>query len=381
VSLRIAVFTGSRADWGLLSMPARALADRGAAVAVIATGQHAGPSGTARFIASDGFDDIELIDMGLSGDGGAALVRAVARLQAGLADALGRRAPDMMLILGDRYEALAAASAAALMRIPIAHIAGGDVTEGAIDDAIRHAISKLSHLHFVTSDDARRRLLAMGEQPERIVVSGSPGIDRLKAEAAMPREAFFERVGLTPRQRNIVMTFHPVTLAEDGFRQLEAALEALDMFGGAIGVIFTGVNADPGFQAYDDRIRDFCGSRSNAVHHAALGSLLYTNALRHCDAVVGNSSSGLYEAPSFQTPTVNIGDRQQGRLRAASVIDCAPRAAEIRAGIEAAFAGDWSATVNPYGDGTASRLIAERIAEIAEPRKLLRKVFWERSAA
>jgi UDP-hydrolysing UDP-N-acetyl-D-glucosamine 2-epimerase len=381
VTLKVAVFTGSRADWGLLSMPSRALVDRGAAVTIIATGQHAGPSGTARFIAADGFDDVELIDMGLSGDGGAALVKAVARLQAGLADALERRAPDMMLILGDRYEALAAASSATLMRIPIAHIAGGDITEGAIDDAIRHAISKLSHLHFVTSDDARQRLLAMGEQPDRIAVSGSPGIDRLKSEAVMSRDAFFERVGLTPRRRNIVMTFHPVTLADDGFRQLEATLAALDAFGDELGVIFTGVNADPGYKAYDDRIRVFCGSRSNAVHHAALGSLLYTNALRHCDAVAGNSSSGLYEAPSFRKPTVNIGDRQQGRLRATSVIDCPAEATAIRAGLETAFSGDWSATVNPYGEGAASSIIADRIAGVAEPQRLLRKVFREGPAA
>ena len=375
---RIAIFTGSRADWGLLSMPAKRLVEQpGYDVVVIATGQHAGPSGTFASIARDGIAHSMLIDMQIAGDGGVEIAAAMGRLQIAFADALAEQGADMLVILGDRYEALTAATVATMLGVPIVHIAGGDVTEGAIDDAIRHAISKLAHLHFVTNTDARRRLLAMGEAPERVLVSGSPGIDRLLHEPLVERGEFFARLSLSPRQRNVIATFHPVTLSPDSLGQLQAMLDALATFGDDLGIIFTGVNADPGFSAVDAAIAAFAADRTNVVRHGSLGSSLYTNALRHCDAVIGNSSSGLYEAPSMKKPAVNIGDRQQGRLRAASVIDCNPTAADITAAMARAFVMDCSAVVSPYGDGTAAEFIARSIAAIPDPRVLLRKRFTE----
>lgn len=371
---RIDIFTGGRADWGLLSVPARALAaTAGVAVAVIATGQHAGPKGTLASVQQDFDGPVRVIDMAIADDSGAALSHAMGRLQHGLTEHLANGPPDIILLLGDRYEVLTAATVATMLSIPIAHIAGGDITEGAMDDALRHAISKLSHLHFATTDEARRRLLAMGEQPDRVVVSGSPGIDRLLGESEIDRHGFFHAIGLKPRRRNVIVTFHPVTLADNSMDQLRGMLSALAEFGDEIGILFTGVNADPGFRAVDTAIAEFCAGRINTVQRASLGSYLFANALRHCDAVVGNSSSGLYEAPTFRTPTVNIGDRQAGRLRAASVIDCDGAAQAVLGALHAAFALDCSGVTNPYGDGTAGAIIARTLAGLDNPRGLLRK--------
>jgi UDP-hydrolysing UDP-N-acetyl-D-glucosamine 2-epimerase len=378
VKRRIVTFTGGRADWGLLSLPTALLAAHPThEVIVVATGQHAGPLGTLTVVEREFSGRILAIDMLLRGDSGAAISSAMARLQHELTRALAELAPDLLLLLGDRYEVLTAATVATLLNVPIAHIAGGDITEGAIDDAMRHAVSKLSHLHFVTNADARRRLLAMGEQPGRIVLSGSPGIDRLLAEPALPRGDFFAEVGLRPRERNVVATFHPVTLADDSQEQLGALIAALADLGEKTGIIFTGVNSDPGFSAIDAAIARFCEGRDNVVRRASLGSRLYANALRHSDAVVGNSSSGLYEAPTFGTPTVNIGDRQAGRLRAQSVIDAAPTPSAITAAIAEAFRRGRSTVVNPYGDGCAAANIAQTIAGMPDFRALLRKRFYE----
>jgi UDP-hydrolysing UDP-N-acetyl-D-glucosamine 2-epimerase len=378
VTRRIAIFTGSRADWGLLSMPARRLAARAdMAVTIIATGQHSGPEGTAATIEHDGFDNITLIDMQLTGDTRAELSHSMAQLQHGLTTHLSKLRPDLLVLLGDRYEILTAATVATMMALPIAHIAGGDLTEGAMDDAIRHAVTKLSHLHFVTNADARHRLLSMGEQPERVILSGSPGIDRLLQEPQISRAGFFEQIRLRSARHNVVATFHPVTLATDEMAQLDAMLKALATFGDDIGIIFTGVNADPGFRAVDDAIARFCSGRLNTVRHASLGPNLYANALRHCDAVIGNSSSGLYEAPTFETPALNIGDRQNGRLRAASVVDCPGHPAAIAHALRQAFAMDCTGVRNPYGDGNATAIICDTIVGIADVRSLLRKRFYE----
>lgn len=359
-------------------MPARQLAAFPAVtITIVATGQHISALETLAAVAQDGDWTVRWVDMALEGDSRVQICEAMARLQGGLASLLREIAPDLIVILGDRYEALTAATTATMLAVPIVHIAGGDITEGAFDDAIRHAVTKLSHLHFVTNADARRRLIAMGEDPARVILSGSPGIDRLFAETGLPREAFFARVGLAPRRANVVATFHPVTLATDSLDQLTAMLEALASFGDTLGIIFTGVNADPGFAAADRAITEFCAARANTVQHATLGSHLYANALRHCDAVIGNSSSGLYEAPTFAIPTVNVGDRQQGRLKAGSVIDVPGETGAIIAAIKQALAMECAGVVNPYGDGQASRRIAEAIMAFAEPRQLLRKRFHE----
>ncbi|GGH15594.1 UDP-N-acetyl glucosamine 2-epimerase [Alsobacter metallidurans] len=373
MALHVAIVTGSRADWGLLAGPARALADRGLRVSVIATGQHLGPANTLEAIRQDGFEPADTVDILLAADTGAAAAKAMGLLQIGLAETLGRLAPDLLLVLGDRYEILAAVSAALVMRIPVAHIAGGDITEGAMDDAIRHAITKMASLHFTTTEEAAARVRAMGEPAGRVHAVGSPGIDRIRATALLTRDETFAALGLPPTPKLLVVTFHPVTLSDSSRAELAALLDTLGRLGPEFGLVFTGVNADPDGATLDRDIAAFCARRPNAVHRGSLGSRLYFSAVAAADAVVGNSSSGLYEVPSFGKPTVDVGDRQKGRLRASSVVHCAPTRDAIAAAIAQALAMDASGAVNPYGDGRSSARIADVIAAIERPRDLLRK--------
>jgi UDP-hydrolysing UDP-N-acetyl-D-glucosamine 2-epimerase len=369
--------SGTRADWGLLQ-PVLALLrdDARFALEILVTGQHlmAGSSSVAAIEAA-GFDVAHRVDMGLAeGDGDAALCAATGRAVAGIGTVLADSRPDMMLVLGDRYEILGAVTAALLSKVPVAHIAGGDVTEGAFDDSIRHATTKMSALHFTTTEEASARVRQMGEMPRNVFVTGSPGIDLVLAVPRMDRAAFFDSVGLDPQACNFVITLHPATLSAENAAMARAMLDALDAYPQA-GLIFTGSNADPGAAELDEIIRAWVAGRDHAVFHASLGSARYFSALDHCDLVLGNSSSGLYEAPSFGIPTVNIGDRQARRVRAASVIDCAPEAGAIRAAIDTALAGGWSGTVNPYGDGQAAPRIVAHLAAVTDPATLIRKSF------
>ncbi len=280
-----------------------------------------------------------------------------------------------MLVLGDRYEILGAVTAALLSKVPVAHIAGGDVTEGAFDDSIRHAVTKMSALHFTTTEEAATRVRQMGEMPQNVLVTGSPGIDQVLAVPRMGRAAFFDSVGLEPRDKTFVITLHPATLSHENSAMGRAMLDALDAYPQA-GLIFTGSNADPGAAELDAMVQAYVAGRDKrAVFHASLGSARYFSALEHCDLVLGNSSSGLYEAPSFGIPTVNIGDRQARRVRADSVIDCAPEEGAIRAAIDTALAGNWTGTVNPYGDGQAAPRILAHLAALTDPAALIRKSF------
>lgn len=375
--MKVLAVSGTRADWGLLQ-PVLALLrdDARFALEILVTGQHlmAGSTSVAAIEAA-GFTVAHRVDMGLAeGDGDAALCAASGRAVAGVGGVLAVARPDLMLVLGDRYEILGAVTAALLSKVPVAHIAGGDVTEGAFDDSIRHAMTKMSALHFTTTEEAATRVRQMGETPARVFVTGSPGIDQVLAVPRMGRAAFFDSVGLEPQARNFVITLHPATLSADNAAMARAMLDALDAWPGA-GLIFTGSNADPGAEEMDEIIRAWVAGREHAVFHASLGSARYFSALEHCGLVLGNSSSGLYEAPSFGIPTVNIGDRQARRVRAASVIDCAPEAGAIRAAIDTALAGDWSGTVNPYGDGQAAPRILSHLSAVTDPAALIRKSF------
>ena len=377
--MRIAVVTGGRADYGLLTVLLRRLRDdQRFTFDLIVTGQHLVPgSESLKQIHADGFEVAETVDILLASDTGLAVCKSSGLAAIGLADAFRRRNPDLVVVLGDRYEIFAAAFVAYLMRIPVAHIAGGDVTEGAFDDGLRHAITKLSHLHFVTNVDAARRIRQLGENESTIHLVGSPGLDLIRKTKIPDRASFFAIVGLTPRERNLLVTFHPVTARSDSMHQVAEMLAALDELGEGVGLVFTGVNADPEGRKIERVIVDFCSSHSNAVLKGVLGAQLYFGALTHCDAVVGNSSSGLYEAPSFRRPTVNIGDRQKGRLKAESVIDCAPERSQISAAIARAFSLDCRSVENPYGDGHAAERIVEVLAAIDNPRGLLLKTFHD----
>ncbi|HUF80956.1 MAG TPA: UDP-N-acetylglucosamine 2-epimerase [Burkholderiales bacterium] len=376
---RICAVTGSRADYGLLHWVLKEIqghTDLSLLTAV--TGMHLSPEFglTYREIEKDGFAVDAKVEMLLSGDTPESTAKSVGLGVIGFADAFSRMSPDFVLVLGDRFEIFAASQAAYLAGIPIAHIAGGDTTEGAFDEGLRHSITKMAHLHFVTNEAAARRVRQMGEHPARIHNFGSPGIDAIRHLERLPRSELERQIGFRLLQRNILVTFHPATLeAVPAAAQFAELLGALDALGPAVGILLTLPNADTGGRALLGMIDEFVRAHPNARAYASLGSHLYLNAMTQVDAVVGNSSSALYEAPSLRVPAVNIGDRQKGRPQASSVINCSPAAPEILRAIHAAFQTDCSDTVNPYGDGSSAPRIVATLASIGDPKSLLRKEF------
>ena len=375
--MKVLAVTGTRADWGLFVPVLDALRDDPRFTLEIAvTGQHLMTDSTSLdAIAADGHRADHLVDMGLGNDDSpAALACSMGKATLGIGALLATNRPDLMLLLGDRYETLATALAAVVARVPIAHMFGGDVTEGAIDDAIRHAITKLAGLHFASNAKSAARIVQMGEDPSRVHNVGSTGIDRIRALEPIGREDFFASVGLAQKAKNFVITFHPATLSDSSSAQAQAMLDALDAFPDA-GLIFTGSNADPGAREIDALVQTYVAGRENAVFHASLGSLRYFSALTHCDLVLGNSSSGILEAPTFCLPTVNIGDRQARRPRAASVIDVKPQSGAIVDAIRAGLSLDCSNAKSPFGDGHSAGRILDILAALDMPDKLVRKIF------
>lgn len=377
---RICVVTGSRADYGLLLPVVRALADHPAFhLQVVVTGQHLAPEFglTVQTVEADGFTVDARVDMLLAGDSEVAVAKSVGLGVIGFADALSRLRPDLLLILGDRFEILAAAQTALFLKIPIAHLCGGDVTLGAFDESIRHAVTKMAALHFVTNHESAARVMQMGENPAHVHTVGSTGIDMILAQPRMSRAELEANLGFIFRRRNLVVTFHPVTLdPQSGLAQAQALLDALADLPDDVGMVMTLPNADTGGRRLIAMLRDFAVGRPQMALHASLGQKRYYSLLAQVDAMVGNSSSGLSEAPSFGIATVNIGDRQEGRLRAASVIDCPAERSAIAEAIGAALAGNFRGTVNPYGDGQAARRIVEILARTADFSALTRKPFF-----
>lgn len=377
--MKVCVATGSRADYGLLAPLLRALrAHPSFELQVLATGMHLAPEFglTARQIEADGHPIDRRVEMLLASDTPGGVAKSVGLGVIGMSDALEALRPDLLVVLGDRFEMLAVAQAALFQRVPLAHLCGGDTTEGAYDEAIRHAITKMAHLHFVTNERSAERVRRMGEDPARVHVVGSTGLDALHALTLLSREALAHELGAPLAGRNLLVTHHPATLGDDAlteFGELLAALEALD--DGDTAFWFTYPNADDGGRAVAQRLEDWVAVRPRAHAHRSLGSLRYLSLMAQADAVVGNSSSGLYEAPSLQVPTVDIGERQRGRLAAASVLHCAPERGAIRATIERAFALDCRSVVNPYGDGHAAERIVRVLEGLGDPRALLRKRF------
>jgi UDP-hydrolysing UDP-N-acetyl-D-glucosamine 2-epimerase len=379
VSLRIGVVTGTRAEYGLLRPLLRVLdSDDRFELRLVATGAHLSPEfgSTVEQIEDDGFVVAERVEMLLSSDSPVGITTSLGVATTGFGVALDRLRPDVVLVLGDRYELLAVAEAALIARIPLVHLSGGDVTEGAIDDAIRHAITKMAHLHMAFNAEAAGRIRQMGEDPSRVHVTGNPGLDDLVATPAGSREELATELGFELRDRNLLVTYHPVTLADEppvpSFREL---LDALADLGDDVGLVLTLPNADTHGRALIDMTRSFVEGRDNAVAHTSLGAERYYRTLRTVDAVVGNSSSGIIEAPAVATPTVNVGVRQRGRLRGASTIDCPPRRHAISAAIGQVLSWTDVPTSSPYGDGHATARIVATLAAIDDPRALLHKRF------
>lgn len=378
---KLCVVTGSRAEYGLLSVVMEEIRKEPSfTLQVVATGTHLSHEFglTYRAIEADGFTIDAKVDMQLNSDTAAGITRSLGLGVMGFADVLEGLQPDLVILLGDRYEILAAAQAALIAKIPVAHIAGGDTTEGAYDESIRHSVTKMSHLHFVTNEAAARRVRQMGENPAQVYTVGSPGIDVITRAALLGRKDLEQQLGFQFRKRNVLVTFHPATLdAQPAAAQFRELLTALDGLGNDTGAIFTLPNADSDGRAIIGMIGEHVASRPNTISFASLGQVLYLSTVAQVDAVVGNSSSGLYEVPSFRKPTVNIGDRQKGRPQASSVINCRPVAPDILRAINEAFGKDCSSAVNPYGNGDSAGRIVSALKAVTDYRALLKKHFFE----
>ena len=378
---KVCVVTGSRADYDLLNpIMKKVRQEPSFQLQVIATGMHLARKfgETYKTIVKDGFPIDAKVNMKLTSDTPAGVTTSLGLGIEGFADALDRLRPDLVLVLGDRYEILAAAQAAMIAKIPVAHIAGGDTTEGAFDEAIRHSITKMSHIHFVTNETAKRRVRQLGEDPAHIHNFGSPGIDAIKHTKLLDRASLERKLGFTFRTRNILVTFHPATLDDQpAGAQFQELLKAFDTMREDVGIIFTLPNADPEGSAISALIKKYTAARPWTMAFASLGQVNYLSCIAQVDAVVGNSSSGLYEVPSFKKPTVNIGDRQKGRLMASSVINCRPKAADIGRALRKAFTKDCSDAVNPYGKGDSAQRIVAKLITIPDYKKLLKKRFFD----
>ena len=376
---KICVVTGSRADYGLLYWVMKGIQEEPSlALQVAVTGAHlAADFGlTVRTIEADGFRVDARVESLLPGDSAVQVTKSLARGVSGFADAFDQLRPDIALMLGDRFEILAAAQAALIARIPVAHVAGGDVTEGAFDDAIRHSITKMAQLHFVTNPLSARRVRQLGEDPGHIYEVGSPGLDTALRTTLLGRHELESRLGTSFGKHALLVTFHPATLEAAGsLAQLDELLGALDRLGNEFSVFFTKANADPEGRTLNRRVEAYVAERRHCRLFDSLGQQLYLSLMNEVDALVGNSSSGLYEAPTFGKPAVNIGDRQKGRLRAASVIDSAPRADAIERAVREALRMDCRGVKNPYGDGASAPRIVAALKAVRDPASLVQKVF------
>lgn len=361
---KICVVTGTRAEFGLLYWLMKEIQnDSELQLQVIVTGMHLSPEFglTYKEVEKDFLID-KKIEMLLSSDTSIGISKSIGLAQISFAEAYAELNPDIVLVLGDRYEIFAAASAAMIARIPIAHLHGGEATEGLIDEPIRHSITKMAHLHFTATEEYRQRVIQLGEQPENVYNVGGLGIDNIKKLQLFSKKEFEKSVDFSLNEKNVLVTFHPVTLenstAKDQFQELLNALDTLEN----THIIFTKANSDTDGRVINQMIDDYVSSNKHkSVAFVSLGQVRYLSALLYMDAVIGNSSSGLIEAPSFNIGTVNIGDRQKGRIKSESVIDCQPTERAIKNAIKQLYSSDFQLNVkklkNPYGDGGASKAI------------------------
>lgn len=379
----ICVVTGTRAEYGLLRWVMEGIRQSPCLeLQVIATGMHLSPEFglTVRAIEDDGFRVDRRVEMLLSSDTAVGVTKSMGLGMIGFADALAELKPDLVLVLGDRYEIFAAAAAAMIARVPIAHLHGGEATEGLIDEPIRHSITKMAHLHFVAAEEYRRRVIQLGEAPERVFQVGGLGIDSILRLKLLTRSELEDVLNFKLALRNLLITFHPVTLeCNTSAAQMDELLAALSELQDT-GLIFTMPNADTEGRVLFQRIEEFCASHPSARSYTSLGQLRYLSCIQHVDGVVGNSSSGLAEVPSFKKGTINIGDRQRGRLRALSVIDCEPDHASILAALRHLFSTEFQQKLqtveNPYGSGGASEAIV-KVLEYGSFEDLLKKRFYD----
>lgn len=371
-SKKVAVFTGTRAEYGLLFWLLKDIqADTELDLQLLVSGMHLSPEFGETFqqIEQDGFNIDEKIEILLSSNSAVGTAKSMGLGVLGFADALARLQPDVLIILGDRFEALAVAQSAMIMRIPIIHLHGGEITEGAYDDAIRHAITKFSYLHGTSTEEYRRRVIQLGEAPERVKNVGAIGLDHLHRGDFMSVEALAQSLNFPLEKPFFLVTYHPVTLAEEAPEtSFQCLLDALDAYPDHQ-VILTYPNADDGGRRIIPILEQYAHDNAQRVLAIpSLGQVRYLSAIKHSSAVIGNSSSGIIEVPAFDVPTVNIGVRQKGRLAAKSVINCEVNKIAISSAIETAITRNYKGIdeviYNPYGQGDTSTQIIEMVKSL-----------------
>jgi GDP/UDP-N,N'-diacetylbacillosamine 2-epimerase (hydrolysing) len=365
---KICIITGTRAEYGLLRWVMQGIKDDSElTLQIVATGMHLSPEFglTYQAIEQDGFQIDRKVEMLTSSDTSVGIAKSMGLGMIGFADALHELQPDLIVVLGDRFEIFAAVSVALVARIPVAHLHGGETTEGAFDEALRHSITKMSQLHFVATEPYRQRVIQLGEQPDRVFLVGGLGIDNIKRLQLLDRTALETSLDFKLGVKNLLITFHPVTLetatAASQMQELLASLAELK----DTQLIFTLPNADTDGRALIKMVQNFVAQHINACAYTSLGQLRYLSCISYVDGVVGNSSSGLAEVPSFKKGTINIGDRQRGRIHADSVINCEPTRESITKALTYLYSADFQSSltkvINPYGEGGASAKVVNTL--------------------
>lgn len=379
---KVCVVTGTRAEYGLLYWLLKEIeADKELELQLIVTGMHLSPEfGLTYKEIEKEFKIDKKIEMLLSSDTSVSISKSMGLAQISFAETYDQLKPDIVVVLGDRYEIFSATSTAMIARIPIVHLHGGETTEGAFDESIRHSITKMSHLHFTATEEYRNRVIQLGEQPNRVFNVGGMGIENIKRLKLLTKEEFENSIDFKLNKKNILVTFHPVTLenstAQEQFQELLDVIDELK----ETNIIFTKANSDTDGRIINQMIDEYVTKNfQKSVEFTSLGQLRYLSALQFVDAVVGNSSSGLLEAPSFKIGTINIGDRQKGRIKADSVIDCSANKTDIEKAFERLYSKEFQDILqnveNPYGDGCASKKIIEVLKNV-DLKNILKKSFY-----
>jgi len=381
---KICVVTGTRAEYGLLYWLMKEIQeDSELELQIITTGMHLSPEFGLTYsqIEKDGFKIDKKIEMLLSSDTPVGISKSMGLGMIGFAEAYTDLKPDIIVLLGDRFEIFSAASTAMIARIPIAHLHGGETTEGAFDEAIRHSITKMSHLHFTAAEEYRKRVIQLGESPDRVFKVGALGIENIRKLPLLSREDLEKEIDFSLGKQCILVTYHPVTLEQETAQiQFQNLLNAIDTIDGLY-AIFTKANADTEGRIINQMIDQYVATEKDAtISFISMGQIRYLSAMKHVDAVVGNSSSGIIEAPSFKIPVVNIGDRQKGRIQAKSVINCFPTKDAIIKSIQQALSPEFRQSIhdmtNPYERENTARNIKEIIGHF-DPKNILKKEFYD----
>ena len=380
---KVCVITGSRAEYGLLYWLMKEIdSDKVLELQIIVTGMHLSEEfgNTYQQIEKDGFNIDKKVDISLTSDTELSICKSMGLGMTGFSEAFNILKPDLIVVLGDRFEIFSAVSSAMILRIPVAHIHGGEKTEGVIDEPIRHSITKMSHLHFTATNEYRNRVIQLGEQPSTVFNVGGLGIDNINKLKLLNKNDFEKALGFNLGDKNILITFHPVTLevstAKNQFQKLLDSVSKLNN----TKIIFTKANSDTDGRIINSMINDYVAKHDNTIAFKSMGQLNYLSALQFMDAVVGNSSSGLLEAPSFNIGSIDIGDRQKGRIKSDSVISCLPNKNSINAAFKELYSQRFQSIVskveNPYGKGGASKIIVRKIRELSLDN-IIKKTFYD----